>query len=150
MSASDATVLTRVGDDAPAATTKLLPSPLIDADGSPVPCSCRIAAVCAQKGGQTACSSYWYLASTSAPAKFDILAPGGRIKYDAKPKKPGSVLHARTIQRKIQAGEHLMCSSCYQKQSFDKKVHHAVPALATAWVHSSHCGVHTVRATGGG
>ena len=60
MSASDATVLTRVGDDAPAATTKLLPSPLIDADGSPVPCSCRIAAVCVQKGGQTACSSYGF------------------------------------------------------------------------------------------
>ena len=59
MSASDATTLTCVGDDAPAAApTKLLPSPLIDADGSLVPCSCKFAAVCALAGGQTACSSY--------------------------------------------------------------------------------------------
>ena len=95
-------------------------------------------------------TSKYYGVIQRVTADGGTAAPGGRIKYDAKPKKPGSVLHARTIQRKIQAGEHLMCSSCYQKQNNDKKVHHAVPALATAWVHSSHCGVHTVRATGGG
>jgi hypothetical protein len=155
MSASDATTLTRVGDDAPAAAapTKSIPSPLINANGSLVPCSCQYAAVCAQAGGQTACSSYWYLAWTSTSAKFSIRTPDGRIKNDVKEKTPGSVLHARTIQRPILPGEHLMCSSCYQKKRFDsaaQKVHHAVPALATAWVRSSHCGVRTVRATGGG
>ena len=37
---------------------RMVPSPLIDADGSLVPCSCKFAAVCALAGDQTACSSY--------------------------------------------------------------------------------------------
>ena len=42
-----------------------------------------------------------------------------------------------------------MCSACYQKKRFDsaaQKVHHAVPALATAWVHSSHCALCVLQA----
>ena len=137
MSASDATTLTCVGDDAVAAAapTKLLPSPLIDADGSLVPRSCKFAAVCANAGGRTASSCVWYLASNSTSAEFAFRAPDGRIKNDVKEKQPGSVVPARTIQRQILPGEHLMCSSCYQKKRSDsaaQKVHHAVPALATA------------------
>ena len=120
-----------MGDDAPAAApTKLLQSPLTDADGRLVPCSCKIAAVCAKAGGHTASSCVWYLASTSAPAKLAFRAPDGRIKY--KEKKPGSTLHARMIQRTIVPGEQLMCSSCYQQKNTAQKVHHAVAALATA------------------
>ena len=37
---------------------RMVPSPLIDADGSLVPRSCKFAAVCALAGDQTACSSY--------------------------------------------------------------------------------------------
>ena len=72
----DATTLACVGDDAPAAAapTRSLPSPLINADGSRVPCSCQYAVTCAQVGGQTESSSKWYLASTSLPAKFDVHA----------------------------------------------------------------------------
>lgn len=145
--------------DAPVAREKPvrppLPSPLRDADGNLVPCSCRFSATCALAGGQTACSSYWYLASTSAPAKFPIRLPEGHIKHDVKEKKPGSKLHEATIQRTIQPGEKLMCSSCYQQKAANQKVqtessHHTAPALATAWVNSSHCGVRIVRATGGG
>ena len=139
-----------MGDDAPATRTKMLTSPLTDADGKLVPCSCRFSTACAQAGGRTASSSFWFLASTSLPAKFPIQKPHGRIKHDVKDKTPGSKLHAATIQRTILPGELLMCSACEQKQRDGQKVHHAVPALATAWVHSSHCGVRTVRATGGG
>ena len=139
------------GAPAPAAPTKSLPSPLTYADGKPVPCSCRVSEVCALAGGQTACSSYWYLASTSAPAKFPIRKEDGSIKDDVREKTPGNKLHARTIQRMMLPGEQLMCSSCYQHLCQQKKavqkVRHAVPALATAWMHSSHCGVRTVRAT---
>ena len=149
MSASDATTLTCVGDDAPATRTKMLTSPLTDADGKLVPCSCRFAPACAQAGGRTASSCFWFLASTSVSAKFPIQKPD-RIKHDVEDKTPGSKLHAATIQRTILPGELLMCSACEQKQRDGQKVHHAVPALATAWVHSSHCGVRTVRATGGG
>ena len=150
MSASDdATTLTCVGDDAPATRTKMLPSPLTDADGKLVPCSCRFSTACAQAGGRTASSCFWFLASTSVPAKFLIQKPD-RIKDDVRDKMPGSKLHTATIQRRILPGELLMCSACEQKQRDGQKVHHAVPALATAWVHSSHCGVRTVRATGGG
>ena len=150
MSASDdATTLTCVGDDAPATRTKMLTSPLTDADGKLVPCSCRFAKACARMGGRTASSSFWFLASTSVPAKFPIQKLD-RIKHDVEDKTPGSKLHAATIQRTILPGELLMCSACEQKQRDGQKVHHAVPALATAWVHSSHCGVRTVRATGGG
>ena len=154
MSASDATTLTGVADDAPAAVpAHFLQSPLLYPDGNLVPCSCKTAKVCAQAGGQTACSTHWYLALTSVSAKFPFRQQSGAIISDVKEKTPGSSLHARTIQRMIQSGEELMCSSCYQKKRSDsaaRKVHHAVPALATAWVHSSHRGVRTVRATGGG
>ena len=115
ISASDATTLTRVGDDAPAAAAPTkIPSPLMNANGSLVPCSFQYAAVCEQAGGQTASSSYWYLASTSAAANFDVLAPDGHIRV--KEKTPGSKLTAGTIQRKILPGELLMCSACDQKQ----------------------------------
>ena len=131
-----ASVVTMGDDNAPAAApTKLLPSPLRYADGTPVPCSCKFAAVCANAGGRTASSCVWYLASNSTSAEFAFRAPDGRIKNDVKEKQPGSVVPARTIQRQILPGEHLMCSSCYQKKRSDsaaQKVHHAVPALATA------------------
>ena len=75
---------------------KLLPSPLIHEDGSLVPCSCQVAKVCEQAGGQTECSSYWYLAPTSVAAKFNVRrAPDGHISE--KVKEPGSLVTAGTI-----------------------------------------------------
>ena len=83
MSASDATTLTCVGDDAVAAAapTKLLPSPLIDADGSLVPRSCKFAAVCALAGDQTACSSYECV--SHAPVVMRCVHVEPRWGYDA-------------------------------------------------------------------
>ena len=126
------TTLTCMGDDAPATCTKMLTSPLIDADGKLVPCSCRFSTACQQAGGRTVSSSFWLLASTSVPANFPIKKPNGLIKQDVKDKTPGSKLHAASIQRTILPGELLMCSACEQKQRNGQTVHHAVPALATA------------------
>ena len=68
-----ASVVTMGDDNAPAAApTKLLPSPLRYADGTPVPCSCKVSKVCVREGGRKASSGYWNLAPTSKAAKFSV------------------------------------------------------------------------------
>ena len=116
MSASDDDTSRGVGVDAPvpAERPNLLPSPLTFADGTPVPCSCKVSNVCWLEGGRKASSGYWNLAPTSKAAKFAVQKSGADIKHDGKEKTPGSRLHARTIPREILAGEELQCSSCYQ------------------------------------
>ena len=57
-------------------------------------------------------------------------AQDGAKHISEKVKEPGSLVTAGTIQRKILPGEKLMCSSCYQQRNTQRKVHHAVPALA--------------------
>ena len=69
---------------------RMVPSPLIDADGELVRCSCQYAEVCAQAGGQRESSSYWALAPTSVAAKFPIQTADG--PKDRPEKKAGGKL----------------------------------------------------------